>query len=94
MLDELLQHDTAILLTTHQLDEIQGRCDRLAIIDAGKLIDVGTYEELLSRTVGNSQQVSIRFATPPTRLPPSLRLAESKIEATGSIQNVLDDLPS
>ena len=30
---------TAILLTTHQLDEAQTRCDRMAIIDGGRIIE-------------------------------------------------------
>ncbi len=44
MLDSLLANGTAILLTTHQLDEAQTRCDRIAIVDAGQLLDTGTYQ--------------------------------------------------
>lgn len=93
MLDSLLASGTAILLTTHQLDEAQTRCDRIAIVDAGQLLDTGTYQELLSRTIGTSQQVSIRFANPPTRLPPQLRLTESGLDALGLIDDVLVELP-
>ncbi len=93
MLDTLLEHGTAILLTTHQLDEAQSRCDRIAIIDAGKLLDMGTYEELLGRTIGTSQYVSIRFTTPPSALPPQLRMTDSNMEALGVIEDVLVELP-
>lgn len=93
MLDSLLANGTAILLTTHQLDEAQTRCDRIAIVDAGQLLDTGTYQELLSRTIGTSQQVSIRFANTPTRLPPQLRLTESGLDALGLIDDVLVELP-
>lgn len=93
MLDSLLQTGTAILLTTHQLDEAQHRCDRIAIVDGGRLLDTGTYHELLSRTIGTSQQVSIRFATPPRQLPGSLRMTQSPLEAVGLIDDVLLELP-
>ena len=38
MLDELRDHGTSILLTTHQLDEAEQRCDRIVIIDHGRVI--------------------------------------------------------
>lgn len=93
MLDTLLERDTAILLTTHQLDEAQTRCDRIAIVDSGKVLDTGTYEELLSRTIGTSQQVSVRFSAPPSYLPPHLRLTASNLEAVGLIDDAAIELP-
>ncbi len=94
MLDMLLQAGTAILLTTHQLDEAQHRCDRIAIIDAGRLLDTGTYHELVDRTIGSSQQISIRFSVPPTQLPSQLRATESALEAIGLIDDVSSELPA
>ena len=37
---------TCVLYTTHYMEEAQELCDRLAIIDHGKLIAMGTLEEL------------------------------------------------
>jgi ABC-2 type transport system ATP-binding protein len=37
----------AILLTTHHLDEAEAGCDRVAVLDAGKLVASGTPAELL-----------------------------------------------
>jgi len=37
-----------ILLTTHYMDEAQVLCDRVAIVDHGKLIALGTPQELIS----------------------------------------------
>src|SRR5207342_3173847 len=35
-----------VLLTTHNMEEADGLCDRVAIVDHGKLIALGTPEEL------------------------------------------------
>ena len=37
-----------ILLTTHYMDEAQMLCDRVAIVDHGKLIALGTPQELIT----------------------------------------------
>lgn len=37
---------TCVLYTTHYMDEAQGLCDRIGIIDHGKLIALGTLAEL------------------------------------------------
>ena len=44
-------HDTTIVLTTHDLAEADRLCDRLAILDQGRLIAEGTPEELKERMV-------------------------------------------
>lgn len=85
MLDSLLELGTAILLTTHQLDEAQVRCDRMAIIDGGCIVDSGTFDELLERTIGTSQRLSLRFDQPQRLVPSPLRLAEGGFDANGFI---------
>ena len=39
-------HDATILLTTHDMDEAEALCDRIAIIDGGRIVAMGTTEEL------------------------------------------------
>lgn len=46
------EQDSTVLLTTHLLEEAD-KCDRLAILDRGHLIAVGTPEELKSRIGGD-----------------------------------------
>jgi ABC-2 type transport system ATP-binding protein len=41
-----------ILLTTHYMDEAEKLCDRVAIVDYGKVIALGTPAELIARTGG------------------------------------------
>ena len=46
-LKKLNQDGTTILLTTHYLEEAEKLCDRIAIINKGKIIKVDTKENLL-----------------------------------------------
>jgi ABC-2 type transport system ATP-binding protein len=64
MLEELRQRGTSILLTTHQLEEAEQRCDRIVIIDHGQVIAEGTLAELIGRTVGVNRRVTFKLATP------------------------------
>lgn len=93
MLSSLLGQGTAILLTTHHLEEAQDRCDRIAIIDQGKIIDTGTFEELLGRTIGTAQHVRVQFTSPQNRVPLPLRLTEDRMEATCKIEDLGNQLP-
>jgi ABC-2 type transport system ATP-binding protein len=43
----LRDEGNAILYTTHYMEEAEGLCDRLGILNAGKLVAVGTLESLL-----------------------------------------------
>jgi ABC-2 type transport system ATP-binding protein len=37
---------TSILLTTHYIEEAEGLCDQIALINHGKIVDQGTPAEL------------------------------------------------
>jgi ABC-2 type transport system ATP-binding protein len=64
MLDQLRDAGTSILLTTHHLDEAEQRCDRIVIIDHGRVVAQGTLEELIRDTVGTSRHVRLRIDRP------------------------------
>ena len=40
------KHDATILITTHDMDEAEALCDRVAIIDQGRIVAMGTVDEL------------------------------------------------
>src|SRR5579883_3055211 len=45
-------HDATILITTHDMDEAEALCDRVAIIDKGRIVALGKSEEL-KQSVGH-----------------------------------------
>ncbi|MGV3485004.1 MAG: ABC transporter ATP-binding protein [Planctomycetaceae bacterium] len=71
MLDELHALGTSILLTTHHLDEAEQGCDRIVILDGGRVIAEGRLAELIDATIGAARHVTLRLDKPLTRsLPP------------------------
>lgn len=92
MLRELCGRGTAILLTTHQLDEAQYRCDRIAIVDQGRVIHVGTFAELLAETVGQYQRLNVRFNRRPSRVPDFLDLPPTGVTATAFLSQSANEL--
>ena len=47
-LKRLLAEGKTILLTTHFMDEAERLCDRIAVMDAGKIIAIGSPRELIA----------------------------------------------
>jgi lipooligosaccharide transport system ATP-binding protein len=48
---DLKREGKTLLLTTHYMDEAQRLCDRIIIIDGGKVLDEGSPQELIDRHV-------------------------------------------
>jgi ABC-2 type transport system ATP-binding protein len=60
LLEYAQAHDMTVLLTTHNMDEAEAVCDRLAFINQGKLQFVGTPLQFRrSVTVQETVQVSV-----------------------------------
>lgn len=58
-----------VLLTTHYMDEAERLCDRVAIVDHGRVIALGTPRELIGRLGGDQ---IVEFATEPGADPAAL----------------------
>jgi len=68
LVDELKRAGRTIILTTHYMDEAERLCDRVAIMDHGKIIALGTPQQLIA-TVGGEHIVEFALssgATPDT----------------------------
>ena len=61
VVDETRNSGHTVLLTTHYMDEAERLCDRVAIVDHGKVIALGTPRELVARVVG---QEVVEFEAP------------------------------
>lgn len=79
-----------IMLTSHSMEEAQALCDRIAIIDAGRIIALGTPVELIARHGGERL---LSLAADPSPDPgllegidgvSSVRLAEGHVQIAGS----------
>jgi ABC-2 type transport system ATP-binding protein len=75
---------TTILYTTHYLEEAEDLCDRIAIMDEGRIVAVGTLPELLARSTA-TEVIELRLLHPPAKLGP-LESVEGvqKIETVGN----------
>ncbi len=52
LVDELKQAGRTIILTTHYMDEAERLCDRVAIMDHGRIIALGTPQQLIASIGG------------------------------------------
>ncbi|HKT49958.1 MAG TPA: ATP-binding cassette domain-containing protein, partial [Candidatus Angelobacter sp.] len=58
------QRNLTVLITTHYMDEADRLCDRIAIVDHGKLVALDTPRALKSSIPGSSV-IEAQFANPP-----------------------------
>jgi ABC-2 type transport system ATP-binding protein len=61
MIAALRRAGTAIVYTTHYMEEAERLCDRIAIIDHGCIIALGTNGELVHNAFASRSQVTARF---------------------------------
>jgi ABC-2 type transport system ATP-binding protein len=59
IIGELVSGGTTLLLTTQYLDEADRLADRIAVVDAGRVIAEGTSGELKARVGGESLEVTV-----------------------------------
>ena len=58
----LREHGTTVFLTTHYLEEADALCDRLAIIDQGRIVAEGTSDELKRAVAGDAITIGVNGA--------------------------------
>src|SRR5712692_6555924 len=65
IIEELRREKKTILMTTHYIEEAERLCDRVAIVDHGKVIALGTPRELKARS-GGATRIEVRLSKPDT----------------------------
>ena len=68
------EYNMTLFLTTHYLEEADSLCDRIALIDHGHIINIGTPNELKASIGGDTIVVGVKEAEPDL----SLELAKIK----------------
>jgi ABC-2 type transport system ATP-binding protein len=63
VIEELKAEKKTIVLTTHYIEEAERLCDRVAIVDHGKVIASGTPREL-KQSSANTTRVEVRLSKP------------------------------
>ncbi len=73
---------TALLYTTHYMEEAERICDRIGIIDHGRVIAEGTKRELVAK-LGERDRIDLGVEGDPAELTSALRLLEG-VEAASA----------
>jgi lipooligosaccharide transport system ATP-binding protein len=80
-LHRLKQQGVTLILTTHYMDEAEQLCDRLVVMDGGKIVAEGSPFELIAR-YSTREVVELRFpGEPPDDLAARMDGAARRIEA-------------
>jgi ABC-2 type transport system ATP-binding protein len=92
MLDRLRANGVSLLLTTHQLDEAEARCERIVIMDRGRVIAAGSLGDLVRDTVGGARTVTVRLDRAPGAPLAGLTAEGDGTVWRGPVHDVQDDL--
>jgi ABC-2 type transport system ATP-binding protein len=78
-----------VLLTTHAMDEAEQLCDRVAIVDHGRLVACGTPNDLTTAAAGDETWFSARAALAANELAVALGLETAAVREVRSGEYVI-----
>lgn len=83
LIEELKQDKRTIILTTHYIEEAERLCDRVAIIDEGRIIAEGSPREIQARTLGTTKiEIHLETALGAESLPEDTVLSPDRLTLT------------
>jgi ABC-2 type transport system ATP-binding protein len=95
VIQELKEDKRSILITTHYIEEAERLCDRVAIVDAGKIIELGTPREIQERVLGHTQvEVTTERPLPLENLPEKIRNEKHTSRFAGRTLSVQSPTPA
>jgi|SRR5215212_1564807 len=87
MIGELRERGMSLVYTSHYMEEVERLCDRIVIVDRGRVIAEGTRDDLVREHVGHAQELSIttdRYMEPALRA----RLAPFGANMNGTVAKI------
>lgn len=99
MIEKLRDEGMSMIYTTHYMEEAERLCDRIAIIDHGRIIALGTKEDLVRNAFATRSEIFARFGNADERLAAWVRqrgglfdngVARFTIEHASEIAGLLD----
>lgn len=79
---ELRDKQRSIVLTTHYIEEAERLCDRVAIIDQGRIIAMGAPRDLVASTFGSSRiDIRLEEPLPVSETPPAAEGTKTHLSA-------------
>ncbi len=83
-ISELSSEGRTVVMTTHYMEEAEQLCDRVAIMDHGRILESGTVTEVVS---GHFKERSVRFSTRAELADDTLR----KLAAVARVAHEIDE---
>jgi ABC-2 type transport system ATP-binding protein len=94
LLEELKREHRTILMTTHYIEEAERLCDRVAIVDEGRIIALDTPARLQQQSK-NASSIVVTCATPfPETRPAWVEATQSELNSTGCTLTVHSRRPA
>jgi len=94
LLEQLRGENRTILLTTHYIEEAERLCDRVAIMDEGRIIALDTPAKLQQQSRAAST-IAVTCDKPvPTQRPNWAEASETTVDATGRTLTVVSRRPA
>lgn len=94
MFDQLRAGGAALVLTTHHLEEAEARCERIAIMDRGRIVAEGALESLVAHAGLAGRRVRVALEKPAREAPAGLALADDGRALTARVDDVGAEVPA
>jgi len=96
MLAALKGDGVSVVLTTHQLEEAERRCERIVIIDHGRAVAAGSMAELVGQALGAARVLAVQLGEPlaaGVALPSGCVTDEHRVLVRAHVRDIARDVP-